>query len=111
VVSRDLSTAGLISPVVTRFVPHYASTLHSLQLIKDPFEYCHTDSDRWLEKLSRAAVGELAFCENIKFLEISGFIYIPEDGARVFAKGHTELEAVMLTYPAFGDYKKRELKV
>lgn len=106
------STVGTVSALLTRLVPLYASTLQSLQLIKDPFQYhYHDDSPRWLEEVSHAAVGQLAFCENMKFLEITGFLYLSEQSARVLGRGHTKLEAVMLAYPAFGGYKENDLKV
>jgi hypothetical protein len=106
-----LHSLGRVNSLVTNLVPLYASTLQSLQLVKDLYEYYERGGSKWLEELSTDTIHRLALCKHIKFLEISGFLYISKQNTKIFGKEHTELEAVMLTYPAFGGYKESELRV
>jgi hypothetical protein len=111
-ISRELPSPGQVSSLATSLVPLYASTLQSLQLVKDPYNYYQRESSRLLEELSTDAIHELALSKHIKFLEVSGFLYVSKQNAETFGREHTELEAVMLTYPAFGGfYEKSELRV
>jgi hypothetical protein len=110
-ISRELYSPDQVNSLVADLVPLYASTLQSLQLVKDPYQYYQRDSSKWLEELSTDTIYRLSLCKHIKFLEISGFLYICERNAKKFGEEHTELEAVMLTYPAFGGYKESELRV
>jgi hypothetical protein len=87
-----------ISQFLTALLPLCASTLQKLQLVTDPFEDCSCDSDT-VQELSKTAICELALCENLKFLQISGYLYISEESARMLAKGQPKLEAFMLNYP------------
>lgn len=91
IISRE---TGSINNWLTELAPLYHLTLQNLQLIQNPiFVRSHLI---WFEELDNETVGALAFCENLKFLEISGFLHMTEQGSRVLGKGHPELEAVML---------------
>jgi hypothetical protein len=110
-ISRELHSPGQVNCSIADIVPLYASTLQSLQLVKEPYQYYQRESSKWLEELSTDTTYRLSLCKRLKFLEISGFLYICKRNTKIFGKEHTELEAVMLTYPAFGGYKESELRV
>jgi hypothetical protein len=94
----DYSPArNVISQLLTDLLPLYASTLQKLQLVTDPFEDCSSDSEM-VQELSKTAICELGLCKNLKFLQISGYLYISEESARMLGKGQPKLEAVMLNY-------------
>jgi hypothetical protein len=75
-------------------LPFYDLTVQNLQLITSPMSSLDGECD---EILSREIISTVAFCENLKFLEISGgFAHISKQGCRVLGKGHPELEAVIM---------------
>jgi hypothetical protein len=93
IVSREPGSESIINNWVIEILAFYESTLQNLQLIQNPIR--SVDRSVSFEILGKETISALAFCENLKFLEISGFVYISEQGSRVLGKGHPELEAVV----------------
>jgi hypothetical protein len=110
-VCRGREDEHVLTGSIEMLVPLFTETLQSLQLVRDPIGNFETPQES-IHTLRRVAIGELMFCENLKYLEISGFLSVPAKFMRVFGKGHPELQGVMITFPAFGDYRDRaECKV
>jgi hypothetical protein len=108
--NRASGSENIITKLLTKILPSYDLTLQNLQLVKDPIQFSSSNRLQWFKEFGKEAIGALAFYKNLKFLEISGFLYVSEQDARVLDKGHPELEAVMLNYAKIDEYKKK-LKV
>jgi hypothetical protein len=98
----------VMTKMLTKILPFYDLTLQNLQLIQNEIKVFFCNRRGWFKELSKEIIGALAFCENLKFLEISGFLYISEQSSRILGRGHSELEAVMLNHV---ETREREVKV
>lgn len=101
----------VLSKSIETLVPLFAATLQRLQLVRDPTGEFETPLHS-IRTLSWEAMRKLVFCENLKYLEIYGLLSVPERFTRAIGKAQPDLQGVMMTFPAFSNYRDQaECKV
>jgi hypothetical protein len=104
-------TRDFLSKSIETFVPRFAATLQHLQLVRDPTRMFNAPPHT-IRTLSWEATRELVSCQNLKYLEIYGLLSVPWADMQTIGRAQPDLQGVMMTFPAFGEYRDRaECKV